>query len=428
MTLFSRQNTPLLLDGGGATLAALAVALFSLFPGARLVALLLTLLAAVLFWAGRKKVWYRTPLDGPILLILFQVGVSFWASALPGKTWVAACQLVAGLVAYYTVVNWSRDRARLWWAVAALILLGLGLALVAPFAVDWVREGRTFLPPALYRLFPLLLPDSIHPNVMAGSLVTLMPLSLALFLARPSMSRRQLWLQRASLMIGLFQLFILILTQSRGGYLALGVGLWLTFWLSGRRRWAMGLTLVAALLVVWLATRPPAETDVEFEATQAALDASTWAFRQHVWHAAIQMVSDLPFTGAGMGMFNDVAAPFYGFYAPDDPQAHNLLLQVAVDLGLLGLVSYLSILLLVLWAAFRAYRLFDSSQEQTLRAVAIGGLSGMVATLAHGLIDVHTWGSKGAFIPWTVMGLVVALYTLALARSQGAGAQEAPRQ
>jgi O-antigen ligase len=418
MTSFSRQNTPVLLEGGGATLAAVAVALFSLFPGARFIALLLTLLAAVLSWAGRRELC-RTPLDGPILLILFQVGVSFWASALPGKTWVVACQLGAGLVAYYTIVNWSRDRARLWWAVAALVLLGLGLALVAPFAVDWVREGKTFLPPALYRLFPLLLPDSIHPNVMAGSLVTLMPLPLALFLALPSVSRRQLWLQRALLVVGLLQLFILILTQSRGGYLALGVGLWLTFWLSGRRRWAIGLALVAALLVVWLATHPPTETDVEFEATQAALDASTWAFRQRVWHTAIQMAGELPFTGAGMGMFNDVAAPFYGFYAPEDPQAHNLLLQVAVDLGILGLISYLSILLLVLWVAFRAYRLFDSSQEQTLRAVAIGGLSGVAATLAHGLIDVHTWGSKGAFIPWTVMGLVVALHTLALSRSQG---------
>jgi hypothetical protein len=38
----------------------------------------------------------------------------------------------------------------------------------------------------------------------------------------------------------------------------------------------------------------------------------------------------------------------------------------------------------------------------------------MVATMAHGLVDTHTWGSKGAFIPWTMMGLVVALHIQAL--------------
>ena len=416
MRSLARQNTPILLEGGGVALAAAAVALFSLLPGARLIGLLLALLAGVLFWARRRKFWQHTPLDGPILLLIIQVGVSFWASALPDKTWVAACQLGSGLVAYYTIVNWSRDQARLWWVVAALILLGLGLALIAPFAVDWFRNRKTFLPPVLYRFFPLLLPDSIHPNVMASSLATLMPLPFALSLALPRTSRRQLWLRRTLLVVCLFQFLILILTKSRGGYLALSVGLWLTLWLSGHRRWAIALTLVAVLLLAWLATRPPVETIVEPGATQAALDASTWAFRQQVWRAALQTIGDFPFTGTGMGTFNDVAVLSYGFYAPDNPQAHNLFLQVAVDLGVLGLISFLSILILTLWAAFRAYRLFDSSQNQLLRAVAIGSLSGLAATIAHGLIDAHTWGSKGAFIPWTVMGLVVALHTLALSR------------
>jgi putative inorganic carbon (HCO3(-)) transporter len=410
-------NTAALLTGGGTVLAALAVALFSLFPGARLVALLLTMLAATLWGAGRRKLWLRTPLDGLILLLLVQVGVAFWASALPEQTWVAACQLGAGLVAYYTVVNWSRTRAQLWWAVAALVLLGLGLALVAPFAVDWFQNRKTFLPPALYRFFPLLLPDSIHPNVMASSLATLLPLPLALSLALSGQSRRQRWLRGALLAVCALQLLVLLLTKSRGGYLALGVSLWLTLWLSGRRRWAIGLTVVAALLVVWLLTRPLSETSTTLDTSQqAALDSSTWAFRQQVWRAALQTIADFPFTGTGMGTFNDVAALLYGLDAPDNPQAHNLFFQVAIDLGMLGLISFLSIQFLVLWAAFRAYRLYDSLQEPTLRAIAIGGLSGTVATLAHGLVDVHTWGSKGAFIPWMMLGLVVALYTLALAQ------------
>jgi putative inorganic carbon (HCO3(-)) transporter len=429
-----RPNIPLVLESGGGALAAAAVALFALFPSAKFIGFLLVLLASMLFVTGRhiappverpavsaavrRRHWSRTPLDAPILLLLLQIGVTFWATALPDKTWVAVCQLGAGLVAYYAIVNWTRDRTRLWWMVAALILLGLGLALCAPFAVDWFRDRKTFLPPALYKFFPLLLSDSIHPNVIAGSLATLMPLPLALLLALPVTSRRQSWLRGALLVICFLQFLVLVLTKSRGGYLALGAGLWLTLWLSGRRRWTAGLTLIAVLIAVWLVIRPPVETGAEADATQAALDASTWAFRQWAWHIAVQISSDFPFTGVGMGTFNDVAALLYGFYSPKNPQAHNLFLQVAVDLGIPGLINFLAILMLVLWAAFQAYRVFDRAQDAALRAVAIGGLAGVVATMAHGLVDSHTWGSKGAFIPWTLMGLVVALHTLALSRSQ----------
>jgi hypothetical protein len=76
-------------------------------------------------------------------------------------------------------------------------------------------------------------------------------------------------------------------------------------------------------------------------------------------------------------------------------------------------------LLIVLWAGLQSYRLLDPVEERTHRALAIGGLAGVVATITHGLVDSHTWGSKGAFIPWLVMGLLVALYSLALPRSPG---------
>lgn len=409
--------------------AAMAVGLLSLFPGVRLVGFGLLLLAAFLFGLSpdRRGRWLRTHLDWPILLLLVQMGLSFWASAQPDKSWVAACQLGAGVVAYYTLVNWSRDRARLWWAVAASIALGVGLALVAPFAVDWFRNRKTFLPASWYDFFPLVLSDSIHPNVMAGALVTLMPLPLALVLADAWSVSKRVWLRWVLLAACLVQLAVLVLTKSRGGYVAASLGLWLTLWLSGRRRWAVGFVLAGAVLAVWLLAQPATETSAELtsqdtvEAAQAALDPATWAFRQQVWQTAIRLVGDFPFTGVGLGTFNDVAALLYGLYAPQNPQAHNLFLQVGVDLGIPGLVSFLAIFVLAWWAAWRAYRLLAG--DRALRAVAVGGLAGLVATAAHGLIDVHTWGSKGAFIPWALIALVVALHTLALNHSHSQNGQ-----
>lgn len=435
MPLLARKNVPILIESGAAALAAAAVVVFSLLPRVRLIGLFAVLLAGLLFCVSRYvggpmarprwhpalqgRCWLPTPLDLPILLILLQVGVSFRAGARVETTSVAACQLGAGLVAYYAVVNWARDRTRLWWTAGALILVGTGLALISPFTVDWFRNVKTFLPSRLFALFPLLVGDSVHPNVMAGALITMIPLPLALLLSPPALSQQRPWLRAALLAVCLVQVAVVALTKSRGGYLALGVGVWLTLWLSGRRRWAIGLAVLAILLVACLVVLSPGNGGERPTAAQAALDAGTWAFRQRIWQTAIRIIRDFPLTGAGMGAFNDVADLLYEFRVPRNPGAHSVFLQVATDLGLPGLVGFLAILLLVLWAGLMARSLLGHFQERSLRAVAIGGLSSMVATIAHGLVDSHTWGSKGAFLPWTVMGLVVASYMWALSRRPG---------
>jgi putative inorganic carbon (HCO3(-)) transporter len=425
----SRQKSPIRFAAGGAALAAASIATLSLFPRAGFAGFALAGLAWLLFWvsrfttnpASRREIWLRTPLDWPILLLLIQIGLSYWVSAQPEKTFIVTAQLAAGLVACFAIVNWSLDRTRLWWAVAALIALGLALALVAPFAVDWLSDRKTFLPPILLEFFPLLLSDSIHHNVMASALVTLLPLPLALFLALSPGPGLRFWLRTALLVISLIGIVIVILTQSRGGYIALGLSLWLTLWLSGRRRWAIALTIVAVLVIIWLTTRPLAEAVEGLDATQVALDPSTWSFRQRVWQTAINIIGDYAFSGVGAGTFNDVAILFYGFDSHNNPGAHNLFLQAGVDLGIPGLISFLSVLLLAIWTAIRSYRHYGLPHETRMRAIAIGGLAGLVATVAHGLVDSHTWGSKGAFIPWTVIGLVIALYSLAIQSPQGPG-------
>ena len=72
------------------------------------------------------------------------------------------------------------------------------------------------------------------------------------------------------------------------------------------------------------------------------------------------MLQDFPFTGIGMGSFEQVTNLLYPlFIAPGGgiTHAHNLFLQVAVDLGLPGLVAWLSILILVVAVSWRVYRL-----------------------------------------------------------------------
>jgi putative inorganic carbon (HCO3(-)) transporter len=88
------------------------------------------------------------------------------------------------------------------------------------------------------------------------------------------------------------------------------------------------------------------------------------------------------------------------------PHAHNLFLQVAVDLGIPGLIAFTALLAVVLSAALRAARTWVGERDLALQAAGLG--AGMAAVLVHGLVDAAVWGTKPAIILWAIMGLTMA--------------------
>ncbi len=353
----------------------------------------------------------RTPLDVPLLLLALMGGVSLAITALPQVTQVQVMRLWAGLAGFYGLVNWARDRERLLQAAALLVLGGAGLALLAPVVVDWSRNQTMLIPNSFYKVFPLLLSDSVHPNIMAALMVLLFPLPLACFTSPASKKiGTRLLLGAACLLMGV----TLILTKSRGGYIAAASGGLIVVWLCVQKRWAFALTLVLALAVLvvgaWLLFGVESQTS---ELVEGAADPDTWAFRQQVWRAALWMLGDFSFTGVGMGLFNDVATLLYAFQETECLGTHNLYLQVGVDLGIPGLLAYLAALMLTLWMAGTAAKTFARTGDSVLRAIAVGALAGMAALMLHGLVDITVWGTRAAFLPWLMIGLIASLFRVA---------------
>jgi len=205
---------------------------------------------------------------------------------------------------------------------------------------------------------------------------------------------------------------VLLLTKSRGGYVAAAVGVLALLWLSGRWKLALVILLVCVVVGVWVVGYGgDAETTPNL--VEQSADPSTLAFRVNVWRVALWMLADFPFTGVGMGTFNDVGALLYPFYETQNPGTHNVHLQAGVDLGLPGLIAYLALLGLTLWMAWQAAQRFKEKERPVLHAIAIGGLSGMMALLVHGFVDNTMWNTRAAFLPWVMMGMLVALYRCA---------------
>jgi hypothetical protein len=108
---------------------------------------------------------------------------------------------------------------------------------MAVFSVQWATTKLQFIPAAIYQHFELLAADAIHPNVMAGNIVILLPIGLALLL----FAWRDLhWGQTALLLTAaLIPAGMLVLTQSRGALLGLGAAILIMVLLRWRWGWVL---------------------------------------------------------------------------------------------------------------------------------------------------------------------------------------------
>lgn len=368
-------------------------------------------------WEVRGHLTRRTPTDWPIAIVLATTLVGTTVSDDPSTSLTTLCQVVAGVALFYGVVNWALSSRRVWHVVFLLITSGAALALVAPLGTTWNRT-KLFSAPRLYDHIPApLLPyETVNRNVLAGALALLVPVSVALLLFAPLsfLPKEQARLGRVGLLAAtLTMLAVIILTQSRGAYLALTVGL-LVMALLRRPEllWSTPLLLMGVGAAVRRFGLYPL---VDAMLVTDSLD--SLETRRQIWSAALGMIGHFPLTGIGLGTFDQVLSNMYPLSAryglkANVNHAHNLFLQVGVDLGVVGLCAFVALLAISLRAAWRVWWFRGGREWKDANALGLGLLISLVVMVLHGLVDAVTWGTKPAVIPWLVMGLSVAVCDL----------------
>jgi len=130
--------------------------------------------------------------------------------------------------------------------------------------------------------------------------------------------------------------------------------------------------------------------------------------RFEIFSRALFMIQDFPYTGIGMGSFTSVADTFYPFlYASPGSinHAHNLILQVALDLGIPGLIAWLAIIIIIVSTSWNLLRVGRSLDNTLLTGIGAGLLCSQIALITHGLTDAVTWGMvRSAPIVWAIWG------------------------
>ncbi len=362
----------------------------------------------VIRWLAYRHLSVRTPGDWAIAVLVLMIPVTLWASAWPEATRPQAYRLLTGVALYYAIANWTTSPARLRLLITGTVLSTLLLALGALVSVQWADAGKLpFIPASLYAHLTLLVSDTVNPNVMAGALAILLPWVLALLLFS---WWRQGWFNRV--FIGATVLVttgVLTLTQSRSGLMALATAVVMMVLLRWRRGWLLLLALVVtgALTVQSLgiaAVRDAITRNSAFEESES---------RVEIWSRAWYMIQDFPFTGIGMGSFKEVSDLLYPhFHTPSGvPHAHNLFLQIALDLGIPGLIAWLAIFMLVTSAAWQVYRYSHTGGDVWTTGLGAGAVCSQIALVVHGLTDAVTWGMvRTAIVVWALWGLAIAVW------------------
>lgn len=357
--------------------------------------LLITVLMSVRWLAGERL--HGAGLFTPVLVYtLFAAVASLVSITLIGSLRDLAL-LLGGVGVLFAIAN-VRDR-RAWFgilssviAVATLVsLYGLyqyvrGAAVASQSWFD-VKTN----PELTSRVFSTF----GNPNTLAMYLELTLPLGVGLVFGERAPLKRLLYAAMSLVMLS-----ALVLTMSRGGWLALAFGaLVFLALIDARTLWLLplGAAVGYAFLPSVFRTRL---------ATIGSLQDASNAYRVNIWIAALHMIRDFWPTGVGFGY--RAFMPIYNYYrlrGQPAYHAHNFYLEQLAELGIIGFALFGWLMLRLAAVGLRA--LFAQTDARQ-RSVIAGALAAFAGIMLHGLFEDIFYLPTVIATFWITMGLLAA--------------------
>lgn len=132
--------------------------------------------------------------------------------------------------------------------------------------------------------------------------------------------------------------------------------------------------------------------------------------RGRLWGEAIQMVKARPFLGLGVNTYSK-NEPAYKFAPSDFQYAHNGYLQIAAEIGLLGLAAFLAVMIYFLAASFKVF-LGRSNLEPDLTSAGASLTFAALAFLIHSAFDTDLQSLLLVNLLWMTVGFAWAVRKL----------------
>ena len=351
----------------------------------------------------RFTIW---PLEMMMLAVIVLLGIAFVPIAHAPQNSIAMLTdtFFKVITIFVLMVNLLTTRRRLHLIMKLVVFCGV---LIAFITIKNYLSGKLDVSHISGKLVPILNGNTFdNTNELAQTLVLLLPFAIVFAVTSKGFARVGYAVCAAIIAMGA------VITFSRGGFLGLLSMGCVLMWKLGRGR--RGTTVLAAvvLLGIFAVVMPSGYSERVLTIFNPSKDPTNSAQeRQEILARGVDLALHHPIAGVGMGNFPE--------YTVKGKVAHNSYLEIAAELGWIGLAAYLTFLL----APFRSLKKIeryllaagsssDGTESQELYYLSVGLQAVMVAFLVCSFFS----SSQYFWHPYYIVGYSIALRRICAAR------------
>lgn len=344
----------------------------------------------------------RTFKFGPMDMMVLLLGLLYVCSALFSfggiDAALSAFSTVVLLLGYFLCANLLSSRRTLRHAITALLtsagivaVIGLIQQIAGQAIANWLdHRVYDYIAGRITSVFE-------NPNILAVFLILVLPFAAAGFLRRGRIIGRIF-----SFVVFFVCLAATVYTWSRGAWVGIILALLLFLFVCKPATVYLLIPLLAGFPLILSTPIGKRLSSI------ILLSDSSISYRLSIWQGALSMSGDHILGGLGVG---DAAfSAVFPYYAPAGVEgathAHNLLLQLLCELGVLGPILFLLFTTLFFQCVI-SHQSEETDEEFRLFSIAAG--CGVFAVLVNGLFDYVFYNSRVLFLFFVVVGIAVAL-------------------
>jgi len=367
----------------------------------------------------------RTPLNLPVLAFMAICALSLLWSNSPMVSLLELPLFLAGPILYFIVVNNVHDEHQINRLLIPLLIISSLLGVYGIFqyqGIDFSFWKANIGRQQVFGLFG-------NVNYFAEYLIIPLPLAISLFFACRNRTKKILLLVGILAMGG-----SLLLTFTRGSYLAIGISSLFTFLLylvvqgkgfikEHKKIFIFILSLIILVTFLFVLPNPLNEPGTVISKIQGRISitqftqGSSLKRRIAIWEFTGLIIKDHPLLGSGLGTFKynslSYQAKFFDRgenrhlypYGIAD-KVHNEYLQLGAEIGIMGLGIFLWLII-----SYFNYgiKLLKRIKDKYKQGIIIGLMGGIVAVLIDGIFGFPLHLPATLVLFWLFIGLIVSL-------------------
>lgn len=343
----------------------------------RLLDVFVALFTALMFFGGVVTMGGAASFKSAVMYTLFMMMYFLVVNLMNTRAWLERCisaiAIPSGVIAALGIVSYTATRMPSKW-IDAQMFADIGNRAVSTFG---------------------------NPNMLATYLALTAPFIWLLVVKKDISSSGRV----IAIIGGALSIICTVLTWSRGGWIGIIVAA-ILFVIINYRHTLKYFLLGAISSPIWIGLLPSNIVN-RFTSIGNLADSSTY-YRLFTWKGSLRMLADYFATGIGVGQsaFSHIY-PLYAYVGNEiTAHSHNLYLEIAIELGILGLLVLLAVMFMVMQRGFGCIKY--NSTDRTVVVGVSAAMSGILAVLVHGIFDYVWYNYRVFFMFWVVVGVLCA--------------------